>query len=69
MDPAETASQFIALWDGLQLQWLLQVGNVNVTDRLKKFLNLHLVRPLAELLQDADADAAPRVPQAITGSS
>lgn len=67
VDPAETASQFIALWDGLQLQWLLQVGDVNVADRLEKFLDLHLVRPLAELLEETDAAA--RVSAAVTGAS
>jgi AcrR family transcriptional regulator len=48
-DPSETASQFIALWDGLQIQWLLRVNDVNVADRL----DLHLVRPLDQLCAES----------------
>lgn len=52
VDPSEAASQFIALWDGLQIQWLLEVGDVDVADRLEKFLNFHLVRPLRTLITE-----------------
>lgn len=51
-EPAIVASQLIALWDGLQIQWLLHVGEVDVSTRLEQFINLHLVRPLAQLNRD-----------------
>ncbi|MFT3888182.1 MAG: helix-turn-helix domain-containing protein [Arachnia sp.] len=50
-DPKEVASQFIALWDGLQIQWLLRVNDVNIADRLECFIDLYLVRPLADLVR------------------
>ena len=55
IEPAEAASQLIALWDGLQIQWLLGVGEVNIADRLESFTNLLLTRPLAELAAPADS--------------
>ena len=58
MDPTETASQLVALWDGLQIQWLLGVGDVDIADRLTRFIDLHLVRPLAELC----AESGPETP-------
>lgn len=51
IDPVELTSQFIALWDGLQIQWLLNVNDVNVADRLESFINLHLVQPLRVLAE------------------
>ncbi|HIY24456.1 MAG TPA: TetR/AcrR family transcriptional regulator [Candidatus Brachybacterium merdigallinarum] len=53
-DPTELTSQFIALWDGLQIQWLLKVNDVDIADRLESFLNLHLVRPLRELAAEQE---------------
>ncbi|HMS37861.1 MAG TPA: TetR/AcrR family transcriptional regulator [Arachnia sp.] len=58
VDPTETASQLVALWDGLQIQWLLGVGDVDIADRLTRFIDLHLVRPLAELC----AESGPETP-------
>lgn len=50
VDPATLASELFALWDGLQIQWLLKVNEVDVAAGLERFLDLHLVAPLRELL-------------------
>lgn len=50
-DPTTMASQLFALWDGLQIQWLLKVNNVSVADGIEHFIDLHLVKPLRELLR------------------
>lgn len=55
IDPGEAASQLIALWDGLQIQWLLRVNDVVVADRLEQFIDLQLVRPLREIVQTEPA--------------
>lgn len=53
LDPLLVASQMFALWDGLQIQWLLKVNDVNVAEGVERFLDLHLVRPLRELLVES----------------
>lgn len=61
VDPVQTTSQFVALWDGLQIQWLLKVNDVDVADRLEHFINLHLVRPLRTIVAELEQGApAPR---------
>lgn len=45
VDPAATASQFMALWDGLQIQWLLGGAEIDVASGLQSFVTLHLSRP------------------------
>ncbi|MHA6523684.1 TetR/AcrR family transcriptional regulator [Tessaracoccus sp. G1721] len=63
VDPVKVASQMFALWDGLQIQWLLKVNDVNVADGVEHFLDLHLVKPLRELLDETrtrgDGNPAP----------
>ena len=54
-DPLRLASQMFALWDGLQIQWLLKVNDVSVADGVEHFLDLHLVKPLRELLREVQA--------------
>ena len=34
MDPARAATHLIALWDGLQVQWLLDRRSVDVAEEL-----------------------------------
>lgn len=51
IDPRQAAAQLMALWDGLQIQWLLKVNDVDIAQSLEDFLDLHLVAPLRELLQ------------------
>ncbi len=51
VDPALVTSQLIALWDGLQVQWLLKVNDIDVAERLEHFLNLHLTAPLRTLVR------------------
>lgn len=55
VDPLRLASQMFALWDGLQIQWLLKVNDVSVADGVEHFLDLHLVKPLRELLREVQA--------------
>lgn len=52
VDPVKMASQLFALWDGLQVQWLLKVNDIDVAEGIEHFLDLHLVRPLRELLRE-----------------
>lgn len=40
VDPQIAASSLVALWDGIQLQWLLQPETVDVTAHLSAFLDL-----------------------------
>lgn len=49
-------SQMFALWDGLQIQWLLKVNDVSVADGVEHFLDLHLVKPLRELLREVASE-------------
>lgn len=44
--PESVAADLIALWDGLQIQWLMGVNNVDVALGLERFLDLHLTVPL-----------------------
>lgn len=60
VDPLRVASQMFALWDGLQIQWLLKVNDVSVADGVEHFLDLHLVKPLRVLL--AESATTPREP-------
>jgi AcrR family transcriptional regulator len=43
VDPALAASGFVALWDGIQLQWLHAPASVNVAASLRHYLSLVLV--------------------------
>ncbi|WP_394938005.1 TetR family transcriptional regulator [Psychromicrobium sp. YIM B11713] len=43
LDPRLTAISLVALWDGLQLQWLLEPKTVDVVAQLSIFLDLILV--------------------------
>lgn len=55
-DPLRLASQMFALWDGLQIQWLLKVNDIDVAEGVEHFLDLHLVRPLRELLREVESE-------------
>jgi AcrR family transcriptional regulator len=46
VDPASAARQMIAMWDGLQIQWLLDPDSVDVADELRAFFNRLLIDPL-----------------------
>lgn len=46
-DPAAASVMFIALMDGLQVQWLTNPGEVDLVDPLRSFLTLVLAEPLA----------------------
>jgi AcrR family transcriptional regulator len=43
VDPALAASSLVALWDGIQLQWLLQPNTVDVAEHLSAFFDLLVV--------------------------
>jgi len=43
VDPRLAAGTLVALWDGIQLQWLLQPDEVNVAEHLRAFLDLVVV--------------------------
>ncbi|MEO6944710.1 MAG: TetR/AcrR family transcriptional regulator [Lacisediminihabitans sp.] len=45
VEPLIAASSLVALWDGIQLQWLLQPEEVDVVEHLTAFLDL-IVSPL-----------------------
>lgn len=45
-DPRQAARGTLAIWDGLQVQWLLDRDGLDVADDLEAYLNLHLTRPL-----------------------
>lgn len=40
VDPDEAAMSLVALWDGLQTQWLLAPDDVDVAERLRGYLKL-----------------------------
>jgi hypothetical protein len=40
MTPAVAATSLMALWDGLQLQWLLDPDAVDVADHLRSFFEV-----------------------------
>ncbi|RKR76538.1 TetR/AcrR family transcriptional regulator [Frondihabitans australicus] len=40
VDPDLAGASLVALWDGAQLQWLMEPGAVNVTAQLRHFLSL-----------------------------
>ncbi|MVA76843.1 TetR/AcrR family transcriptional regulator [Auraticoccus sp. F435] len=40
VDPRRAATSLVALWDGLQLQWLLEPEEVDVAQHLSDFLRL-----------------------------
>lgn len=44
VDPAQAASSLVALWDGIQTQWLLDHDSVDVPGSLLAFFELVLVR-------------------------
>ncbi len=46
-DPQEIATQTIALLDGLQVQWLLDRGVLDMPALVRSFLNVWLTHPLA----------------------
>lgn len=45
IDPDIAGPTIVALWDGIQTQWLLSSGNVNVPQTLKAYLDLILINP------------------------
>lgn len=45
IDPDIAGPTIVALWDGIQTQWLLSSGNVNVPQTLKAYLELILINP------------------------
>ncbi|WP_308466223.1 TetR/AcrR family transcriptional regulator [Rathayibacter soli] len=45
VDPLIAASSLVALWDGIQLQWLLQPQTVDVAEHLATFLDLIILPP------------------------
>lgn len=56
-DPVKVAAQMFALWDGLQIQWLLKVNDIDVAEGVEHFLDLHLVKPLRVLLAESASPA------------
>lgn len=50
VSPRKASSMFMALWDGLQLQWLIDPSTVDVAGDLEIFLDHTLVAPLRDLL-------------------
>jgi AcrR family transcriptional regulator len=56
VDPRIAATSLVALWDGLQLQWLLRPDDVDVAAHLRAFLDL--VTLPAEPSGGADATAS-----------
>ncbi|NRD27663.1 TetR/AcrR family transcriptional regulator [Frigoribacterium sp. VKM Ac-2836] len=40
VDPDRAASGLVALWDGIQLQWLLDPGRIDVVHQLRDYLEL-----------------------------
>jgi AcrR family transcriptional regulator len=40
VDPLRAASSLIALWDGIQTQWLLEPGSVDMARSLREYLEL-----------------------------
>jgi AcrR family transcriptional regulator len=59
VDAPKTASQLMALWDGLQIQWLLKVNDVDIGEGLEHFLDVHLVKPLRVLVAEHSATTPP----------
>ncbi|MCU1526942.1 MAG: TetR family transcriptional regulator [Frondihabitans sp.] len=43
VDPAQAAAGLVALWDGIQLQWLLAPDEIDVAEGLRHYLSLVLV--------------------------
>lgn len=39
VDPVRSAAWFIALWDGLQIQWLYDPDSVSIPDELQRFID------------------------------
>ena len=46
VDPQRAAAQMMAVWDGLQLQWLLDRSSVDVAAELADHVQRHLGVPL-----------------------
>ena len=46
VDPESAARDLIAMWDGLQLQWLYHRGSFRIADELRRFIDAQLVSPL-----------------------
>ena len=46
VDPLRLARGTLAIWDGLQVQWLLDRTSLDIADDLEAYLDLHLARPL-----------------------
>lgn len=59
VSPLDASVQLVALWDGLQIQQLLLGDVIDVAGQLEQSIDLHLIRPLAELLGDQDRPATP----------
>jgi len=46
VDPEDAARDLIAMWDGLQIQWLYHRGSFRIADELRRFIDAQLVAPL-----------------------
>jgi len=46
VDPHSSAQRAIGMWDGLQIQWLLDRGSLDMSDQLKAYFDMLLVTPL-----------------------
>lgn len=46
VDPRRAAARMIAIWDGLQVQWLFDRGCVDMADELVDYLGRILTRPV-----------------------
>jgi hypothetical protein len=46
IDPAEAAAGMTALWDGLQVMWLLRRDSFDMVDTLRAWVQLLLTVPL-----------------------
>lgn len=46
VDPARAAARMIAIWDGLQVQWLFDRSSIDMADELVDYLSRILTRPV-----------------------
>jgi AcrR family transcriptional regulator len=57
VDPARAAIATIALWDGAQVQWLLDRSVVDMSEQLREFLSGFVDAEFQPAARDTDADA------------
>ena len=55
VDPAMAAASVIALWEGIQLQWLYAPERIHAADALRAYLDL-VIRADARAISGADGD-------------